>query len=121
MITSARTGDCDFERRASGWPRKSMSSDARTSALNCWRSIFILARTSLAQRFLQSIGLLVDVARAGDLAKHFFERAGLRAHLGHRTVGNHVAFVDDDHAIADALDDLENVRAIENRLAGRRQ
>jgi hypothetical protein len=58
-----------------------------------------------------------------QLREHRFERRGRRQRSQpfDRIVRDHDPLVQDDDPIADALDDFENVRAVENRLTARRQ
>ncbi len=59
----------------------------------------------------------------GELTEDVFEIALLRLLSEFRdgSVRNKVSFVDDQDTVADAFDDFENVRAVEDRLAILRQ
>ena len=56
-----------------------------------------------------------------ELREHFFERRTRHelSKAAHRIVGDDAAAVQDDHAVTELLDQFENVRAVEHRLAAR--
>jgi hypothetical protein len=64
-------------------------------------------------------GHLLGIVTNHQLREHPFERAA--RHQGpqalDRVIGHHIALVQDDHLVADALDDFEDVRTVKNRLA----
>src|SRR4051794_14675843 len=75
------------------------------------------------QRGEERLGPLVRLVRPGQLPEHRLQRPAQRTlqQRRRRLVGDDLALVDDDDALAEALDDLEDVRAEQDRLAALQQ
>jgi len=74
---------------------------------------------SWSECFCEVLGAAFEFGAAGELGEEFFERAGVVG--GDEFIGFSVqkdfAFVDDDDAMADAFDDVENVGAVDDGFA----
>src|SRR6478735_9405920 len=132
MLMNSVSDTTDAPTIASSWAR-SPSGEVKSFSRNCRRNSRVrmayeplrdgsISRTQ-GRKIRQVARQRFRIVANHQLREHCFERRAGRQlpQPRDRIVGHHHALVQDDDAIADALDDLENVRAVEDRLAARGQ
>src|SRR5262249_42020184 len=104
--------------------RRSASGEIRSGTRNRCRKCRTSSRLPTVHHDVRDVARRpLGIVAQHELSEHLLERilGHERLEIRDRIVGDNAAMVEDDDAIAQLLDQLEDVRAVENRLAALRQ